>query len=97
MTAPADNRRPEPGAEGRSDAARRIFAVLLGLCAVLGLIDVVNLATHWIHKHPYFELEYLPNFYGFYGLAACLVMALAARWLGRVLGRDKDYYDDAVD
>ena len=92
MTAPA-----QQNESGRRGPARGIFLALIVLCAVLGLIDVVNLALHWIHHHPYFSAEHIPNFYGFFGLAGCVFVAVISRWLRRALMRDEDYYDDDVD
>lgn len=78
-------------------SARALHLALLAFCGVLLLVDVANLALHVIHHHPKFAIEEIPNFYGFYGLAAGVVLALLAKLLGNPLMRGEGYYDDDVD
>lgn len=59
---------------------------LLALCAGLFLADFLY------HKHPYFEIEELPGFYGIYGFIVCVALVLCARGLGHFLKRDARYY-----
>lgn len=74
-----------------------LFRVLIAVCAVLLLVDVANLALHVFHHHGKFRVEELPNFYGFFGLLTCLVLAFLSIGLRKVLMRNEDYYDDDVD
>lgn len=74
-----------------------LFRALIAICAVLLLIDVVNLALHFFHHHGKFRIEEIPNFYGFFGLIACVLLALLSVGLRKALMRDEDYYDDDVD
>ncbi|WP_417513829.1 hypothetical protein [Minwuia sp.] len=74
-----------------------IFRVLIVVCVLLALVDVVNLAMHVFDHYGKFQVESLPNFYGFFGLIAGVLLVLTSGWLRRVLSRDEDYYDNDVD
>lgn len=74
-----------------------VFRVLIAVCAILLLVDAANLALHFFHHHGKFRVEELPNFYGFFGLIACLLLAALSTGLRKVMMRDEDYYDDDVD
>lgn len=78
-------------------SGRTLYRALLALCAALLLIDVANLALHVIDHHPKFTIEEVPNFYGFYGLAGGVLLALLAERIGNALTRGEGYYDDDVD
>lgn len=73
------------------------FRALIAACVVLLLVDLVNLALHVFHHHGKFRVEDIPNFYGFFGLIACLALALLSVGLRKVLMRDEGFYDDDVD
>ena len=48
----------------------------------------------FIHKHPYFAWDGWFGFYGFYGFGACVLLALAAKFILRPLvKRGEEYYD----
>ena len=66
----------------------RVFYLLAALCAGLFLADFLYA------KHPHFEVERWPGFYGLYGFAAYVGLVLAAKRLRRWLRRDEDYYGD---
>ena len=74
-----------------------VFRALIAVCVVLLLVDVVNLAVHFFHHHGKFRIEELPNFYGFFGLIACLLLAVLSVGLRKALMRDEGFYDDDVD
>jgi hypothetical protein len=97
MTAPIEYREPEKYALDRPEVVRRVYHIVIAVCMVLGMIDVVNLALHWIHYHPHFSVEHVPNFYGFYGFGGCVFLVLAAKQLRKVVMRDEDYYNNDVD
>lgn len=46
------------------------------------------------HAHTWAEM-YIPGFWSFFGLAACIVLIYVARWLGKsgIMTRE-DYYDN---
>ncbi|MDF1722814.1 MAG: hypothetical protein P1U65_19235 [Minwuia sp.] len=97
MSAPPEFREPEKYILDRPSAVRRIYHVLIGVCVLLGLADVADLIWHVYHKHGIYDVEYLPNFYGFYGLLGCIFLVLSAKQLRKVVMRDEDYYDNDVD
>lgn len=74
-----------------------LFRILIVICVLLLAVDVANLALHFFHHHGKFQAEALPNFYGFFGLAACLLLAAVSGGLRHRLMRGEDYYDDDVD
>lgn len=97
MSAPSEFRDPDRYALDRPAFVRRLYHVLIGLCVLLALADVADLLWHIYHKHGYFDAEYMPNFYGFFGLAGCIVVVLLSKHLRKAVMRDEDYYDDDVD
>jgi len=59
-----------------------------------GLILLI-LIDPFIHKHAFFNFDGYPSFYGAYGLVACILLVLAAKYILRPLVmRREDYYDD---
>ncbi|GJL88101.1 MAG: hypothetical protein DHS20C03_18100 [Minwuia thermotolerans] len=97
MSASPDFREPEKYALDRPAVVRRLYHVLIGLCVLLGLADIADMLWHVYHKHGYFDVEYLPNFYGFFGLLGCIVLVQLSKLLRKAVMRDEDYYDDDVD
>lgn len=93
MNNPRSEEAPERGAAEEKkywldDPANvdKIWYGLIGVCALLFAADF------FVEKHPYFELENAPNFYGVYGFVACFLLVIAAAQLRKVLMRDEDYY-----
>ncbi|MBV1896766.1 MAG: hypothetical protein KUG70_09925 [Rhodobacteraceae bacterium] len=73
-------------------SATKIIYALAAVCVVLGLLDFAY------HKHGHFEVEYLPNFYGFYGFIMFTALILLAKTLRLFIKRPEDYYGDkAID
>jgi hypothetical protein len=35
-----------------------------------------------------------PAFYAAYGFVGCIVIIIGSKWVGRLLQRDEDYYDE---
>jgi len=66
---------------------RRLLRVFYALCAVLLAADFVY------HRHVYHAFESVPGFYALFGLAACVVLVLAAKEMRKVLMRGEEYYD----
>ena len=81
---------------GWFDQPGRVRQVQLGLyvaCGLFVLIDLVFRLTGF-DKHPYFEWERWPGFYGVYGFVACVLFVLTARFVWRPLvKRDEDFYE----
>jgi len=64
-----------------------LLRVFYALCAVLLAADFVY------HRHVYHAFESAPGFYALFGLAACVVLVLAAKEMRKVLMRGEEYYD----
>ena len=62
-----------------------VFSIILALTVLSELL---------IHKHSYFGLDGTFGFSAWYGLLTCMAMVIGAKWLGYVLKRKEDYYDD---
>jgi hypothetical protein len=73
------------------DNPRSVQKVLYILFACLG----ISLALEpFIQKHPYFPWEEWLGFYAIYGLVACVLLVLGAKYILRPLvKRDEDHYD----
>lgn len=67
---------------------RLLIRVLYVICAVVFAADFV------VHRHIDHPWEELPGFYAVYGLAACVILVLAARELRKLIMRREDHYDD---
>lgn len=68
-------------------SVQKIWYGLIGVCVLLFVADF------FVEKHPYFDLEKLPNFYGFYGFIGCVVLVLAAAQLRHILMKPENYYE----
>ncbi|WP_201783833.1 hypothetical protein [Thermodesulfovibrio aggregans] len=68
---------------------KKILTIFYSFLVILILIDP------FIHKHAYFGFDEYPSFYGAYGLVACIILVLAAKYILRpIVMRGEDYYDD---
>lgn len=73
-------------------SATKIIYALIAVCVALGLLDFAY------SKHGHFDVEYYPNFYGFYGFIMFTALILLAKALRFFIKRPEDYYGDkAVD
>lgn len=72
----------------------KIVYTLYAVCGLLFAVDFLDLAGILYHKHPYFDFEKLPGFYGLYGFFGSVGLVLVAKQMRRVLMRDEDYYDE---
>ncbi len=59
--------------------------------AVLAVTVLVEL---FVSLHPHFHSARLFAFHALYGFASCALMILLARFLGMLIKRRDDYYDD---
>jgi hypothetical protein len=74
------------------DEPRNVTRIVYGL-AVLCALGL--LADFFYTKHPYFDVERWPGFYGVYGFVVSFTLVLTAKQLRRLLRRDEDYYEPA--
>lgn len=66
---------------------RKVYRAVWVACAMLLVVEV------FIDKHGEVPVEHWFGFHGFYGLAACVGLVLAAKLLRRLLKRPENYYD----
>jgi len=71
-------------------SANKLFWGLAATCAVLFLLDFAYT------KHPKFDIEYIPGFYGIYGFVMFTLLIFAAKGLRVLIKRPEDYYGDKV-
>jgi len=72
----------------RSPVAVRVMVrVFCVLCVLLVLADFARLQSA---LHP---LEAFFGFHALFGFAACVILALVARWLRPMFMRGEDYYE----
>jgi len=76
---------------------RRTLYMLYAICALVFLLDLVNLGLHWIGagelRHAEHPWERLAGFHPIYGFVACVLLVLIAKQLRKILMRDEDFYD----
>ena len=82
------------------DAPQNIRRIIRGFYVLCGLVFVADIAHQTLsHRHEQapkslYALEALPGFYAVYGLVACVVLVVLAKYLLRPLVmREEDYYD----
>lgn len=71
------------------DKPRNVTRIVYGLYAVCGLLLVAEL---FISKKPYFEVEYVFGFYGWFGFVMCSLLVIGAKGMRVFLKRREDYY-----
>ncbi len=101
--APQTSAKPTEGGDKKRDWLDRpenIQKVIRGFYLVCALVVVGDLLHQWFgHRHQQgpdalATLEAIPGFYAFYGLVACTVLVLLAKYVLRpAVMRDEDYYD----
>ena len=73
------------------DNERNVWLFIKGFFAVCVLLIV---ADFFVPKHGENYWEYAPQFYAAYGLVACILLVLGAKYvLRKLVKRDEDYYD----
>lgn len=73
------------------DKPKNVKGFLWGFYISLLLLIAVDL---FISKHPYFAWEEYPSFYGAFGLVACILLVLGAKYILRpIVKRKENYYD----
>lgn len=66
---------------------RALWILLYAVCGVSILPDFFT------HRHPHFGFDGFVGFYAVFGFAACAVLILLAKVIGKVLKVKEDYYD----
>lgn len=68
---------------------RRFIRGFFAVCALLLLADL------FVPKHGEFFWENAPEFYAAFGLVACIMLVLGAKYILRpLMKRKEDYYDE---
>ena len=76
----------------RPGSTGKLYRLLLGICALLLALDLLDLLGVF-HKHIHHDAEGWLGFYSFFGFAA-YAFIVGAGWVWRALvGRGPDYYD----
>ncbi|MDD9857732.1 MAG: hypothetical protein OXU96_06785 [Gammaproteobacteria bacterium] len=70
---------------------KRMLRVFYAVCAGLLTADFL------FHRHVVHAFEAVPGFYALFGLAACVVLVLAAKEMRKILMRGEDYYEGGGD
>ena len=79
------------------DHSGNVNKIVVGLCvacALLLLIDLLDVMKVLYHKHVHFSFEHWFGFFGLYGLIACLGFVVVARVLRSIVWREDSYYDE---
>ncbi|MGB9710873.1 MAG: hypothetical protein ACPLZA_05205 [Thermodesulfovibrio sp.] len=72
--------------------SRNLKKILTFFFLFIGILIIVD---PFIHKHAYFGFDGYPCFYGAYGLVACILIVLVAKYILRpIVMRREDYYND---
>ena len=66
---------------------KKLLWVLYALCALIVALDFAY------EKHPYFEVENIPNFWGLWGFGCFVFIVFVGKGLRKIVMRDEDYYD----
>jgi len=83
----------KPSAEEKAtwlDNSKNVDYLVWGLYALCALIAG---ADFFYVKHPHFQAENIPIFYGLYGFLCFVFIVFAGKLLRKLVMRDEDYYD----
>tara|TARA_B100000686_G_scaffold331721_1_gene395594 strand:+ start:1098 stop:1376 length:279 start_codon:yes stop_codon:yes gene_type:complete len=76
------------------DNIRKLYRILLVVCALLLAADLLDLMHVFYHKHTHYDVEGWFGFYGIFGFIA-YALIVGAGWIWRtIVMRDADYYDN---
>ena len=77
----------------RSENVTLLYKILIGVCVLLFIPDLMDLAGVVYHKHGHYRAESWLGFYAIFGFLAYSFIVLGG-WLWRKLVmRGEDYYD----
>jgi hypothetical protein len=71
----------------RPKVRHRLWILLYIVCALTVVPDL------FVHRHPHFGFDGFVGFYALFGFAACAVLILFSKLVGRVLKVNEDHYD----
>lgn len=60
----------------------------------IGVLALTLIAEIFIHKHQHFGIDGSFGFSAWYGFITCVAMVVGAKYLGYLLKRKEDYYDE---
>lgn len=66
---------------------KRFLVIFFASLIVLLIVDL------FIHKHPEFPWEGVPEFFAVYGFVSCVLFIFIAKILRLIIKRDEHYYD----
>jgi hypothetical protein len=73
------------------DKPRNVKILFACYYSALGILLILDF---FVHRHAHFQWEEWPEFYAVFGLVACVVLVLAAKYVLRPLvKRRENYYD----
>lgn len=76
---------------------RLVMRVFYVACAIVVVLDIVNLIQHLMGahelRHAEHSLEVVPEFYVLYGFVGVTLLVLVSKAMRKILMRDEDYYD----
>lgn len=77
------------GSGKMSKGLKKILTIFFSFLVLLLIVDP------FVHKHAFFGFDGMPSFYGAYGLVACILLVLVAKYILRpIVMRREDYYND---
>jgi len=71
---------------------KRLFWRIYFLSLVLSLI-LSPLLLYADKLHHHFSFQYLPEFFGLFGLVGCMLLILIAKGMGFFIVTDENYYE----
>jgi hypothetical protein len=71
----------------RPPVRRALWILLFVVCALTVVPDLFT------HRHPHFGFDGFVGFYAVFGFAACAVLILLAKLIGKILKVEENYYD----
>lgn len=82
------------------ESRKLLWRLLIGACIVSVLLEVTLFFDDGHGRHGHFGDHSVDGWFGFYavlGFVACALMIYGAKFLGKFLKKDEDYYGDPED
>jgi hypothetical protein len=77
----------------RSENVTRLYRILIGVCVLLFVPDLLDLAGVFYHKHVHYRVEGWVGFYAIFGFLAYSFIVVGGWAWRKVVMREEDYYD----